>query len=346
MGGKRQLRKGDLDPDQRAKKRLRRAFDGAERFYWCNTDRGAEPGENALEKQMRGMRFAAAWVPFVYQTHMRRVRKGDLIFMYANDVGVVAVGIVRESLVQIVGRDNPSRLRAFKDGEHDEEWRIPVRWLVWDESKPCRFRKPLRGTFLELKKDGGRFKKIKRHLIRQRAAAGGQASVQQHRELTPCRQRTVAPPRTAGPPGQRALLLDNLPCRRIPSPADELRQQVTERPLMGSRCNTFPALPIDRQAVRPPGPFPGRGCRPVGSLFEHWFHVAVVGIMVGQFARPAPRRLAVGRLREAVRAGPVRLEGGTRLGGAPSRPESARASSSPASPPGPPCLLAAGPPMG
>jgi hypothetical protein len=143
------------------------AFECAERFFWCNTDRGAEPGGNELEKRMRKRGFAATWVAFDYQAHMRRARCGDLILMYANEEGVVAVGRVKESRMEILGPDHRGRLREFKHGEHDEEWRIPVKWLVWDERDPCRIQKPLRKSFLEMKRTDKRLRKIRKHFLRE-----------------------------------------------------------------------------------------------------------------------------------------------------------------------------------
>ena len=66
------------------------------RVFWCNTNRR---GGVMLEQRMRSRCFAAAWTAadhpdgtFNYHDHMRRVRRGDLIFMYAKDRGVIGVG--------------------------------------------------------------------------------------------------------------------------------------------------------------------------------------------------------------------------------------------------------------
>jgi hypothetical protein len=155
-------------------RRLQLAFARADaRFFWCNTDRGAGPGGNELEKRMHKRGFAATWVAFDYEAHMRRVRRGDLILMYANEVGVIAVGRVKESKVEILGPDHPDRLREHEYDEHDEEWRIRVKWLVWDESAPCQISKPLRKSFLEMQGDGGRLRNIRRHFLREEVPAEG-----------------------------------------------------------------------------------------------------------------------------------------------------------------------------
>jgi hypothetical protein len=43
-------------------------------------------------------RSFAAWLPFNYEDHMRRVRAGDVIFMYANGIGVTGSTFVRDNL--------------------------------------------------------------------------------------------------------------------------------------------------------------------------------------------------------------------------------------------------------
>jgi hypothetical protein len=127
------------------------------RMFWCNTNRGKGGGGNSLEERMHARSFAAAWTgvdhpdrTFNYPDHMRRVRRGDLIFMYSNGLGVIGVGRATESRLELLFRDHPDRLRGYAtEGRNDEEWRIPVTWLAWNEANPCEI-KPLRGSFLEI----------------------------------------------------------------------------------------------------------------------------------------------------------------------------------------------------
>jgi hypothetical protein len=141
------------------------------KFFWCNTDRGAGTGGgNELEKEMLKGGFAATWVAFHYKAHMERVRRGDLIFMYANGEGIVAVGEANGG-VKILGRNDSRRLREYEDGKHPEEWRIHVKWLVWEESNPCRIQKPLRPAFVEMKRDNRRLEEIRKRFRGEPAVA-------------------------------------------------------------------------------------------------------------------------------------------------------------------------------
>ncbi len=144
---------------------LREALDSAASIFWCNTDRGAGAGGNTLEQRMHARGFAAAWLPFIHEDHMRRVRGGDVIVMYANGLGIIGIGRARESRLEILGLDHPDRLRPFTtEGENEEEWRIPVQWLAWDEGNPCPVA-PLRGTFIEITHHAERVRMVRDHFL-------------------------------------------------------------------------------------------------------------------------------------------------------------------------------------
>lgn len=140
------------------------------RVFWCNTNRGAGAGGNSLEQQMHAQHFAAAWTAddhpdgtFNYPDHMRRVRHGDMIFMYANGLGVIGVGRATESRLELLFPDHPDRLRAFAtEGENEEEWRIPVEWLVWNEANPCAV-ELLRSSFQEITDHADRIHAVRQH---------------------------------------------------------------------------------------------------------------------------------------------------------------------------------------
>lgn len=138
--------------------------------FWCNTNRGGGAGGNSLERQMHATRFAAAWSGvdhpdemFNYPDHMRRVRQGDLVVMYANGVGAIGVGRVTESRLELLFPDHPDRLRSFDtEGQNREEWRIPVEWLAWDEANPCEV-EFLRPSFQEITDHTDRVRAVRRH---------------------------------------------------------------------------------------------------------------------------------------------------------------------------------------
>ena len=129
----------------------------------CNTNRDGGAGGNSLEQRMHARNFAAAWTLYKYDHHMRRVRSSDLIVMYANGLGVIGIGRALESRLEVLGPDHPDRLRAFDgEGGNEEEWRIPVEWLAWDEGNPCQVG-PLRPTFSEITHRAARVQMVREH---------------------------------------------------------------------------------------------------------------------------------------------------------------------------------------
>jgi hypothetical protein len=141
---------------------LLHALGRAARIFWCNTNRAYAP---EVEQRMHARCFAAAWLPFRYEEHMREVRQGDVIFMYAKLLGVVAIGRAMESRLEILGCDHSDRLRDFaSEGENEEEWRIPVEWLVWNESHPCPV-EALHPTFVEITHHTDRVETVRAHFM-------------------------------------------------------------------------------------------------------------------------------------------------------------------------------------
>jgi hypothetical protein len=119
---------------------------------------------------MHARRFAAAWSGvdhpegmFNYPDHMRRVRRGDMVFMYANGLGVIGVGRAGESRLELLFADHPDRLRVFaSEGQNEEEWRIPLQWLAWDAANPCPV-DPLRSSFQEITDLAERVQAVRQH---------------------------------------------------------------------------------------------------------------------------------------------------------------------------------------
>jgi hypothetical protein len=148
-----------------------KAHDSEPQVFWCNTNRGAEPGGNGLEERMFARGFAAAWTgfdhpngTFNYPDHMWRVRRGDMIFMYANGVGVIRVGRATESEPDILPRHRHGRLRDFaSEGKNKEEWRIPVKWITRRQvDNPCVV-EPLRSSFQRITHLAERVRKVRKH---------------------------------------------------------------------------------------------------------------------------------------------------------------------------------------
>jgi hypothetical protein len=151
---------------------LREAFENAERVFWCNTNRDGGAGGSSLEQRMHDRHFAAAWTwgagtaqagTFNYPDHMQRVRCGDVIVMYANELGVIAIGQATGSGLAVLHQTHPGRIRDYAtEGENAEEWRIPVEWLVWDEGNSCPV-DPLRPSFQEITNHTARIALIRQH---------------------------------------------------------------------------------------------------------------------------------------------------------------------------------------
>ena len=65
--------------------------------------------------------------------------------------------------MELLFPDHPDRLRDFAtEGENEEERRIPVEWLRWDEANPCVV-EPLRGLFLEITDHAERVRAVRQH---------------------------------------------------------------------------------------------------------------------------------------------------------------------------------------
>ena len=110
-----------------SRQKVRDILHTATQFFICNTNRRWSTG---VERLMRQRKYAAAWEDFNYPTHMQRVKKGDVIFMYAKGVGIIGVGHAKAKC-EIREPSHPDRIR--KPSEYDApEWRVPVdEWLAW-----------------------------------------------------------------------------------------------------------------------------------------------------------------------------------------------------------------------
>lgn len=149
-------------------------LDRSAHIFRCNTDRGGRRGV-LNEELMHARCFVATWIPFQYPGHVERVKAGDLIAMYANRIGVVGLGLARGG-VEKLGADAADRIWPFvSDDVNREEWRVPVEWLAWDETRPCDAGKALRPSFVDITQHAERVDAIRRHygVPRGHPTAGG-----------------------------------------------------------------------------------------------------------------------------------------------------------------------------
>lgn len=98
-------------------------------FFFCNTNRGLEEGVfNYLEKKMEKQKYAAAWERFNFPSHMNKVKKHDVIFMYAKGVGFIGVGQASGPVKKL----EPQQSGRLRKTWPDREWRIKMEeWFAW-----------------------------------------------------------------------------------------------------------------------------------------------------------------------------------------------------------------------
>lgn len=117
----------------RAASRATARQDSSPRYFICNTDRAHSDrttlGRFELEELMQLKKYAAAWETFSYPSHMKQVARGDIIFMYANRKGIIAIGKAKDKC-ESLPFGTPGRIY---NGTDSTEWRVPVDWLVWEE---------------------------------------------------------------------------------------------------------------------------------------------------------------------------------------------------------------------
>jgi hypothetical protein len=131
-------------------------------YFMCNTDR--IHGGKEREELMRLTHYVAAWEDFSHTKHMRAVKRGDIIFMYANRIGVIGMGKAVAGCAIL----EPGEAGRLSDEESGREWRIPVDWLRWvEESHACPWENPPPPTFTDVSADHwrGRRDRAFRHFL-------------------------------------------------------------------------------------------------------------------------------------------------------------------------------------
>jgi hypothetical protein len=123
-------------------------------YFLCNSNRPTkghfEWDDRHIESLMKKRNCAAAWEEFNYRGHMRRVRQGDIILLFANGgVGIIAIGQAKGEC-ETLSQTDPRRL--FNEFD-DVEWQFAVDWLIWVEDDAAyRWIPSPRPTFLDISK--------------------------------------------------------------------------------------------------------------------------------------------------------------------------------------------------
>lgn len=116
---------------------LRDLLDNASRFFVCNTDR--RHGKYILEQIMYSRGYATAWETFKFPSHMKQVQPGDVILMFAKNVGIIGIGRAR-TICEVLQPGDPDRILTDNDFP---EWRVPVDWFDWrDDKKAYPYKSP------------------------------------------------------------------------------------------------------------------------------------------------------------------------------------------------------------
>ncbi len=118
------------------------------RFFVCNSNR-KKLGLKG-EKLMKSSRSALAWEYFDHMSDMESVKAGDIILLYGNGTGIIAVGKVLRQC-EILALDDARRV---SDAFDTREWRIPVEWMRWvSDNEACPWKGVLPPTFHNVSSD-------------------------------------------------------------------------------------------------------------------------------------------------------------------------------------------------
>ncbi len=126
-------------------------------FFVCNTNKRQSP---EVEGEMRKRGYAAAWLNFNHKNHMKKVKQGDIIFMFKVRVGIIAIGRAKAPYQQLEP-GNPDRIRDSDTAE----WRVPAEWLVWKKDSEAFHWKSENYTFLNVSGEKEEFKLLREGVI-------------------------------------------------------------------------------------------------------------------------------------------------------------------------------------
>lgn len=129
-------------------------------FFVCNTNRKSNywtlDGRHYLyEHTMKTSRYAAVWETFKGKAPMKKVKRGDVIFMFAKKVGIIGVGCASGGC-ETLEHDNPNRVLVTDRNQNSREWRIKIedwqRWVNDSNAFPYPYQPP-NASFWEITDD-------------------------------------------------------------------------------------------------------------------------------------------------------------------------------------------------
>jgi hypothetical protein len=94
-------------------------------YYFINTDAKSLGGVSPHDKWL-ATKYAFTGGPIEYGEELGRFDEGDTLLMYANGIGVVAIGTVLEKWD---GKDHYPQL-VYTPPYEDKEYRIRVKWYI------------------------------------------------------------------------------------------------------------------------------------------------------------------------------------------------------------------------
>ena len=123
-------------------------------YFFCNSDRRngnrTDTGGYYHEELMLSKGYALAWETYNYISHIQKVVAGDIIFLYANRRGVIAIGEATGAAESIVNPENKLSKTALTT-----EWRVPVKWFTPRDSQLSVgiLEHNIRATFLDISEE-------------------------------------------------------------------------------------------------------------------------------------------------------------------------------------------------
>ncbi|WP_405632874.1 phospholipase D-like domain-containing protein [Pseudoalteromonas sp. Ld20] len=133
-------------------------------YFFCNSDRRngnrTDSGGYYHEELMLSKGYALAWETYNYISHIKKVAAGDIIFLYANRRGVIAIGEATGTAESIVSSEKKLSKTALTT-----EWRVPVKWFTPRDNhlSVSILDHNIRATFLDISEE--KYKNMREHVF-------------------------------------------------------------------------------------------------------------------------------------------------------------------------------------